>query len=178
MVVYTYVHKHVRTTWYSTSQYLPVKSSQIVKVFSCQIAPCSHCPGAKDSISSQISSESQSPCGHRKQSFETDMNLGRYRTHHHTTSSWCLSDVNLSLDFFPSSNSRIPQRFDERVAWRSTPSSLLTFLCHATRHWGSFRNSEFEIWTKSVSPLESTASVTFVKERVKKNTSTSWVVFM
>ena len=100
MVVYTYVHKHVRTTWYSTSQYLPVKSSQIVKVFSCQIAPCSHCPGAKDSISSQISSESQSPCGHRKQSFETDMNLGRYRTHHHTTSSWCLSDVNLSLDFF------------------------------------------------------------------------------
>ena len=86
IVVYTYVHKHVRSTWYSTSQYLPGKPSQIVKVLSCQIAPCSHCPGAKDSISSQVSSESQSPRGHWKQPFEIDMNLGRYTTHHHTTS--------------------------------------------------------------------------------------------
>ena len=166
MVVYAYVHKHVRTTWYSTSQYLPVKSSQIVKVFSYQIAPCSHCPGAKDSISSQISRESQSPCGHRKTTIWNWHEFGELQD----TSSHNLFLMPISRLIFSSSNSQIPQRFDERVAWRSTPSSLLTFLCHATRHWGSFRNSEFEIWTKSVSPLESTVSVTFVKERVKKNT--------
>ena len=175
MVVYAYVHKHVRTTWYSTSQYLPVKSSQIVKVFSYQIAPCSHCPGAKDSISSQISRESQSPCGHRKQPFETDMNFGELQD----TSSHNLFLMPISRLIFSSSNSQIPQRFDERVAWRSTPSSLLTFLCHATRHWGSFL--ELRVWDLNkirVSTRINGFRYICKRKGKEKHTSTSWVAFM